>query len=228
MPSTTAFMFGYWGWGSSTGLLLDVTAEVERARGFEPPCFVDVRVSRSVRPAGFREDAFEKLAGPDRYVWMPQLGNKRVVEHGTGIEIVEPAAAEGLLDLILAGAVKKQRVLFFCACEYPGPAAHPTCHRREVGNLLLKAARRRGVALDVGEWPGSKPAEVTVDVAAGDLRKLVRGAKSLTVRLSASEAGGIAWGSVVTARSGDDIYSCPAPPAALAASGSVGDGACVA
>ncbi len=43
-----------------------------KARGFEAPMFVDLRVSRSVRAAGFNSKAFEELAGPERHVWMPK------------------------------------------------------------------------------------------------------------------------------------------------------------
>lgn len=208
-----AFLFGYWGWGSNTELLLDVTAQVEDKRGFAPPCFVDIRVSRSVRAAGFREQAFEKLAGPDRYLWMPELGNKRITERATGIEIVEPRAAERLLDLIVHRREKNQRVIFFCACELPGTSDAPQCHRRVVADLLVGAARSRGVSLVAGEWPGGEPVEVTVDLSPRDYKKLLGRAATLKTALPTADAAGLPWGTIVTARCDGESYSFVSGPA---------------
>jgi hypothetical protein len=208
-----AFMFGYWGWGSFPELLLDATAAVEDSRGFGPPCFVDIRVSRSVRATGFREKAFEKLAGANRYVWMPELGNKRVAEHRQGLEIVNPKGAETLLDLVVERAKKKQRLIFFCACPWPGTTHKPLCHRRVVGDLLLKAARPRGVHLEVDEWPGGTPTDVDVKVSANELAKIRGPGMSLTPDLSQAAAAGLPWGSLVTARCRDEMYSFVSGPA---------------
>jgi len=49
------------------------------ARGFQPPIFVDIRIRRSVRAAGFTGSAFERLVGQDRHRWMKSLGNKFII-----------------------------------------------------------------------------------------------------------------------------------------------------
>jgi hypothetical protein len=81
---------------------------------------VDVRISRSVRAAGFRGDIFRRTRGYDRYVWMPRLGNKQAgTEGGLRIQIKDPAAASDLLSLALEKTADRRRVIFFCACEWP-------------------------------------------------------------------------------------------------------------
>jgi hypothetical protein len=42
----TLFMWGYYGWGNHTSDLMLAVDEVERARGFNPPVFVDIRIRR--------------------------------------------------------------------------------------------------------------------------------------------------------------------------------------
>src|SRR5579883_3229098 len=88
MASLTMFTWGYDGWGSSTRQLKEAVDAVEQERGFDPPLFVDLRISRSVRAEGFRENAFEKAVGRGRYQWMPSLGNKRLTRRtGPRIQI---------------------------------------------------------------------------------------------------------------------------------------------
>jgi hypothetical protein len=60
----TLFKWGYEGWGNATELLVRTTNEIERARGYAAPLFVDIRFSRSARAKGFSGGAFEKLVGP--------------------------------------------------------------------------------------------------------------------------------------------------------------------
>src|SRR4051794_24911304 len=126
----TLFSFGYWGAGSSTRALVEGVNEAEALRGYEPPLWVDVRISRSVRAAGFRDGAFEKLLG-SKYAWMPDLGNVCAQEGRPGIEIKNPAAAGALLDGGLQDDAR--RVIFFCACQVPAG-----CHRYAVGKLVKK------------------------------------------------------------------------------------------
>ena len=195
----TMFTFGYWGWGSSTKLLLEVTAAVENARGFAAPRFVDLRISRSVRAAGFRDRAFEKLAGPDRYLWMPALGNRAVRDHlEHEIIIDDPRAASALLDEVMDRATKHQRVIAFCACEVPGTAQHPRCHRRTVANLLLQEAKRRQVALEVCEWPGGIASRRTLNVSAPLFRRLAAHG-SLPSPWPVAETAALPWGTRITA-----------------------------
>ena len=65
-------------------------------------------------------NAFEKLLGPPRHRWMKSLGNRFIVTRtGPHIQIAEPSAANELLDLALKAREHKQRVLFFCGCQWP-------------------------------------------------------------------------------------------------------------
>jgi hypothetical protein len=161
-------MFGYWGWGSSTVELVKSIDEVERQRGFRPPIFVDIRISRSVRAVGFRDDAFEQTLGSRRYRWMRDLGNSSVVDHSKTrrIKIKSPKAAAKLLEFAQDCAKKKRHIIFFCSCELPR-----TCHRYSVARLLLKAAQRVGTRLEVVEWPGGAPAVAPIDLPVPDEKR---------------------------------------------------------
>jgi hypothetical protein len=53
MDPLTLFSWGYWGWGSCVPQLLQDVDAVEAARGYGPPLFVDIRMSRDVRARGF-------------------------------------------------------------------------------------------------------------------------------------------------------------------------------
>ncbi len=79
MKTLTLFTWGYWGWGNCTEQFVEATDAIEDQRGFRPPFFVDVRISRSVRAVGFNGNAFGKMLGPKRCHWMKSLGNKRIV-----------------------------------------------------------------------------------------------------------------------------------------------------
>src|SRR5438045_3133035 len=70
MRRLTAFTWGYWGWGSHTKEFVRMVDAIERDRGWQPPLFVDIRFSRSVRAVGFRQDLFERVTGQHRYKWM--------------------------------------------------------------------------------------------------------------------------------------------------------------
>src|SRR5262245_59263187 len=94
----TLFSWGYWGWGSAVKKLIEAVDAVESARGFEPPMFCDIRLSRSVRAAGFAGSAFENAIGTARYRWLDALGNVAVKQRGA-MRIKDPAAVEALLDM---------------------------------------------------------------------------------------------------------------------------------
>ncbi len=112
--TTTLFTFGYYGWGNHTPNLVEAVDAVETNRGFQPPIFVDIRIRRSVRAAGFTGPAFERLVGQDRHRWMKSLGNKFIeTKSGPSIQIADPAAADDLLDLAIESARHNQRLLFF-------------------------------------------------------------------------------------------------------------------
>ena len=69
MTSLTIFTWGYDGWGSSTRQLKDAVDTIEQGRGFKPPYFVDLRISRSVRAEGLKEKAL---------VYRPQFVGHRI------------------------------------------------------------------------------------------------------------------------------------------------------
>ena len=199
----TVFMFGYWGWGNNTGELVKAIDAVEESRGFKKPLFVDVRIQRNVRAAGFRGNAFEKLIGKSRYIWMPSLGNQSIVDHTSDIKIKDPASVSLLLDKIIECGKEKKRILFFCSCEEP-----LNCHRSKVGELLLKNDNKRKINLEVVEWPGGNPGELKIEVSQTDFYKIKQGQKSIPINKLKDLAtfAGLAWGTIATVKSGDDNY----------------------
>ena len=115
----TLFTWGYWGWGNATEHLVEAVDAIEAHRGFKPPLFVDIRISRSVRAKGFNGNSFEEMLGAQRHRWMKSLGNKRIVTgQGPRIQIADPGAANDLLDLAVTSAKEDRRVIFFCSCEW--------------------------------------------------------------------------------------------------------------
>lgn len=166
MTKLKAFTWGYWGWGSEAEHFVRAVDFLEKKRGFLPPIFVDLRFARGGRAANFKGTSFRDIVGNRRYAWMPQLGNQRIKsKKGKPIQIADPGAAEGLLDLILDKANTRRRIIMFCACEEPilkMDDGFPGCHRVEVATLLLRAARKRGLTLEMSEWPGETPTSVRV------------------------------------------------------------------
>lgn len=176
--------------GPGPSALVSAVNQAEALRGFESPLWVDTRISRSVRAAGFRDRAFERLLGSD-YAWMPDLGNVCVQERRDCIEIRRPAAAEELLDHALRSP--RRRVIFFCSCKLPGG-----CHRRTVAALVKRSAERRGIDVNVVEWPGGAPREIGLTVPAVVLRAVARGAATtidVPAALGIGVAASLPWGS---------------------------------
>ena len=203
----TIFKWGYDGWGNATDLLVRTVDAVERAREHAPPFFVDIRFRRSVRAKGFSGNAFEQLLGPERHRWMKGLGNEAIGEDRGEIRIHRPEAAEELLDLAIEVAGENRRVIFFCSCGSPAGAAF--CHRSDVAELLLSAAKRRKQALEVDEWPGGTPAanEVhRVRIDSSVLRKVRSGARrvALADEQASTALAGLPWGGIVVLDAGDD------------------------
>src|SRR5262245_14615640 len=104
MSPLTIFSWGYEGWGNATDQLLQAVDNVEKERGFEPPLFVDIRISRAVRAVGFRDAAFEETVGYDRYLWMDSLGNEAVKLKLPRTKIMNWRAADTLLMLATENA----------------------------------------------------------------------------------------------------------------------------
>ncbi len=198
MDSITLFSFGYWGWGSATPEVVEVIDAVEASRGFAPPIFVDIRLSRSGRAKGFVGHAFEKVVGSSRYRWFESLGNLGAKDKG-GMKIKDPNAANDLLDLTVECARSNRRVIFYCACDLPCQ-----CHRTEVTRLVLAEAKKRNLPLEVVEWPGGEPQAEPIDlvVAKDRLRTIWKGAASVRIgeAMSLAEAGAIPWYSLLQLR----------------------------
>lgn len=169
----TAFTWGYSGWGNHTRQLVEAVDAVEGSRGFEPPMFVDIRIRRTVRAVGFNGPAFERLLGEQRYRWMKSLGNTSIVTGRGHHEIADPKAAEQLLDLAIQSAEQERRVIFFCAC--PWPRTERPCHRSTVARLVLKAAKQRGIRVEIVEWPGGEPKQISLAVTPRDLAAVRKG-----------------------------------------------------
>lgn len=200
----TLFAWGYWGWGNSTGELVECVDAVEHSRGFAPPVFVDIRIQRAVRAVGFNGNAFEETVKQPRYHWMSGLGNQAIVDHSLrGVRIKDPKAANNLLNLALDLAKQNQRTLFFCSCEAPYADGKPFCHRVAVANLVIKYARQRHESVQVVEWPGSAPQMIDLKVAPEITRKLRHGQKNMTLDepVALAQYAGLGWGSVVRAHS---------------------------
>lgn len=201
----TIFTWGYWGWGNATEQLVQAVDAVEKSRGFKPPMFVDIRIRRTVRAQGFVGDAFKKTVGESRYKWLDALGNL-AIQQGGKMQIKDPTAANTLLDIAAASAEIGRRVIFFCACERPGPAEDVWCHRTEVATLLLKAAHHRKLPIQVVEWPGGEPLFDGPKIMVSDnilngLRNETRKSIPLGTRFPLEEMAGLPWGSLVTVRS---------------------------
>jgi len=217
----TIFMWGYWGWGNATTDLLALTSRVEKRRGFRPPIFVDIRVRRSVRAQGFNGDAFARRA-KGRYRWMQDLGNQSIVTRQNRIRIRRPAAADELLDLAVAAARKRQRIIYFCSCDLPCD-----CHRTTVARLLVAAARRRKRAIQVVEWPGGEPTAtpVNVQLPRATLKKFRRSRSGVPLPPTTDLAAmaGLPVGTIVTvSATGDEPVGVAVAPAMPA-----GDGWCL-
>src|SRR5579862_7440579 len=104
------FSWGYWGWGTTAADFLRAADAVEASRGYAPPLFVDIRIGRDVRAIGFRAMAFEALVTPERYRWMPSLGNRLASDQHGRVEITDPSKAGELLDVALECERRGQRV----------------------------------------------------------------------------------------------------------------------
>lgn len=208
------FMFGYKGWGNATAELIKAVDAVEKKRGFKPPLFVDIRIRRNVRAIGFRDDAFARLLGKNRYRWMRELGNRRVRQGRSGIKIDRPDAAADLLQLAIDCASQRRRVIFFCSCEFPCK-----CHRTAVAELLLAEARKRRLALQVIEWPGGEPESLSIKVPDVSVPSDRTSRLYLPKGSTLTTFAGLALGSLVTAIGPNSTRTVAVSPAMYAKKG---------
>ena len=139
------------------------------------------------------------LVGADQpsICWNPETSRHR--KHRESRSIADPAAAASLLDLAVSEQAKKRRIVFFCACKYQMEAGTLTCHRYEVGSLILKHARKRNHPIVVTEWPGTEPQKLSLTLPPQVLKKLRRGMKSVPLPKNRplAEIASITWGSLV-------------------------------
>ena len=211
----TLFSFGYYGWGNSTPQLVQAVDSVERSRGSEPPVFVDIRIRRAVRAVGFCGNAFGDLLGEKRHRWMKSLGNRHIeTRAGSRIQIAEPAAVNDLLDLAAQAAEDGRRIIFFCGCKWPRLNGRVNCHRTTVATLTLLTAKRRGLSVEVVEWPGGEPSLADLAVGREDFGALLRGKCHIPVKdMSLGESAGIAWGSTARIHCNDQQMTAVVGPA---------------
>lgn len=202
------FSWGYYGWGSTTEHFVESVDAAERARGFRPPIFVDIRIKRAVRAPGFNGNAFERLLGEKRHRWMKQLGNKRIqTKKGPQIQIAEPESVNELLDVALEADEQNRRVIFFCGCMWARFDGKISCHRTTVGTLLLSAAKKRGVSAEVVEWPGGKADHVEIEVDGKDFKAIAEGRMSIPFgrQLKLAHAASLAVTSTATVRGDGEV-----------------------
>jgi hypothetical protein len=215
METTTIFSWGYYGWGNHTPQLVEAADAVERSRGFEQPLFVDIRIRRTVRAKGFQGNAFEKLLGQDRHRWMKALGNKFIqTRTGPNIQIADPAAADGLLDLAVDLGRRKQRLLFFCSCQWPCCEGEIACHRTTVAELVLDAAKQRGLPVEIVEWPGGEPERIELNVTPQVFASVRKGRITVPLgeRPALAEVAGLPWSSTATLQAnGERIHRVVGP-----------------
>lgn len=206
MSKLTLFSWGYWGWGNATAQLVQLADSIEAARGFNPPVFVDIRISRSVRAKGFHGNAFGDLLGQSRYHHLSSLGNLSVLERGeSGIKIKDPAKVHTLLELARRLAATRTRVIFFCSCEYPRLEGDlNACHRVTVVRLIMEA-NRTATPIEIVEWPGGEPQVLETEVSPTIAQKVLRGARSIPLgrEVPPIDVASLAWGSLIHLRSKD-------------------------
>jgi hypothetical protein len=214
MTTMTIFTWGYYGWGNHTVQLVQVVDEVEARRGYLPPLFVDIRIRRNVRAKGFQGNAFANLLGPGRYCWLKSLGNRFIqTRPGPVIQIANPPAAGEILDLALESARHKQRLVFFCSCQWPRDG-NEVCHRTSVAELVLEAAKKRGVGIEVVEWPGGESKQIDLEVSPQVLAAVRRGRKTVPLgkHPGLAEVGGVPWCSIATLHSnGEKLHRLVGP-----------------
>jgi hypothetical protein len=216
------FTWGYYGWGNHTSNLVEAVDAVETSRGYQPPFFVDTRIRRSVRAAGFSGAAFEKLLGEKRHRWEKRLGNTWIITRtGPPIQIADPSAAKDLLDLALELARHNQRLLFFCSCQWPGEDGAIACHRMKVASLVLQEAKDRGIQVKIVEWPGGDPKRIDLGVSPKDFAALQTGRRTVPLgpTCDLAEYAGLPWCSIATLHSGDERMHRVVGPAIFQTSG---------
>ena len=195
----TVFGMGFALWGRAPRRLQTAVDAVERARGFGPPLFVDVRSCRSARARGFNGAAFERLVGKHRYHW--------VKAHE------EPESAADLLELALEAADDGRRVILLGSAAFAVDDGRVMCPRYTVGTILLQEARKYDVPLEVVEWPGGHARGCALPVEAAELASVASGKPHLDLGEGFETAlAALPWASTAFLRSdGRDLCRVVGP-----------------
>lgn len=222
------FMWGYCGWGNAAAELVKMVNRIENDRGFRAPVFVDIRMKRGARAVDFRGRAFGQVVGPSRYETMSALGNEVYLEKSKrrlpgsdrAIVIHDPNAADPLLTRAVELDEEDRRIVFFCWCQYPecnsqGDDEPYACHRSVVAKYLLRRAEKRGINLEVSEWPGGQPQKQRLNVSAETFDGVRRGRKfvPLPSRRGLWGWAALPWGSTVALHCRDLKQSIASGPA---------------
>jgi hypothetical protein len=139
------FSFGYWGWGNRVPELRRTFLQHNKAYRGRGLIWVDIRIRRTVRAAGFNGDTPRKLLGPGSYVWLRNFGNTQILNGQCGVQIKN--YKDGFKEFqqkVLAKAKRRNSdTILFCACENLSQ-----CHRNNVMNWLkrqkIKGAKVHG------------------------------------------------------------------------------------
>src|ERR1700733_2638136 len=84
----------------------------------------------------------------DKFTWQFECSRARK----NRLSDKNPKAASELLQIATNCANLDQRVIFFCACQYP-----KRCHRSAVASLVLREAGKHDIPIEIEEWPGGTP-----------------------------------------------------------------------
>jgi hypothetical protein len=86
---------------------------------------------------------------------------------------------------------------------WPRSEGEIACHRTTVAGLVLKAARKRGVQVEIVEWPGGEPKQIDLDVTPRDFTSIRKGRMPVPLgdRPDLAEVAGLPWCSVATLHS---------------------------
>ena len=88
------------------------------------------------------------------------------------------------------------------------------CHRDEVAELVLKAARKKHRAIEIIEWPGGGPKRIEIEVPP-KVFQAVKHRKSIPLgkRIDLAKYGGLPWGSTVAVTSSEGRMKVISGPA---------------
>lgn len=100
------------------------------------------------------------------------------------------------------------------SCQWPRCDGEIACHRTTVAGLVLAAAKKRGVPVEIVEWPGGEPRQIDLDVTPQVFASVRKG--RMTVPLGKqpdlAEAAGLPWCSIATLKSnGEKLHRVVGP-----------------